>query len=261
MQSETGSVIHLILVAVILFAALSYAFTSSTRVSFSLIEDEARKAESTQALYKTSELKSGLKRLQLRGCDASEISLEGPPFDGSSTSANPNSPTNFSCHLFHIDGAALDHGKFAASCPDDGLLEGLQVGQSCGDIVFAGNHSGSRIYTTNNGIPSLSWGADFTTGVVSTSDGLGNTNALIALGGHPSAEYCRQMGSEWYLPSLQELSVLYSNRLALSLPISGTMYASSELNNLTAMILNLSNGGWTTVSKSATFPLTYCIRK
>lgn len=43
------------------------------------------------------------------------------------------------------------------------------------------------------------------------TDGFGNTTVLHALGEYPAASVCRSKGANWYLPSLAELDLIYSN--------------------------------------------------
>lgn len=63
----------------------------------------------------------------------------------------------------------------------------------------------------------------FTSGTTAPGLGMGksSTDAMIAAGAdeHPAAKYCREMGPEWYLPSRDELLLIYNYQAAL-----GTSY-------------------------------------
>ena len=103
-SSERGSAILWILIAVGLFAALNYAFTNSTRTSTSLLTDTQAESYANQIIAYGNEVKSAIKRMQLRGCSDTEISFENAVVSGYS---NPNSPSNKSCHVFDIAGGGL----------------------------------------------------------------------------------------------------------------------------------------------------------
>lgn len=107
---ENGNVLFLILIAVALFAALSYAVTSSTRTGGS-ISDDTISVSIAQIENHTAQLRSAIIRMQtVSQCDESEISFERSPFDGSDTEyVNANSPPNFSCHIFHPNGGSVPY--------------------------------------------------------------------------------------------------------------------------------------------------------
>ncbi len=103
-NKESGSAIIWILIAVSLFAALSYAISSSSQTSTSMITDEQAKAYANQIIAYGSAVKSAVKRLQLRGCKDTEISFENNVVAGY---ANPNAPSNKSCHVFDVAGGGV----------------------------------------------------------------------------------------------------------------------------------------------------------
>jgi len=106
-HSEHGNVLFLILIAVALFAALSYAVTSSNRAGSGSTERERLKLTINEMQNHVTAIRTASTRLIASGCAISEISFERSPFDGSDTDyVNPNSPANFSCHIFHPNGGS-----------------------------------------------------------------------------------------------------------------------------------------------------------
>lgn len=113
---EQGNAIIIILIAVSLFAALGYAFTQSSRTSTGFISQEEAKANANQILSYGNDLKSAIKRLNLRGCDDSEISFENNIVSGYT---NGTAPTNKSCHVFDPAGGGLTYKKMDLSGLDE----------------------------------------------------------------------------------------------------------------------------------------------
>lgn len=103
-NSQSGSAIIWILIAVGLFAALTYAVNSSNRGSTSFVSDEEARAYAGQIIQYGNEVKQAIKRLQLRGCSDTEISFDNAVVSGYS---NSNAPSNKSCHVFDIAGGGL----------------------------------------------------------------------------------------------------------------------------------------------------------
>lgn len=228
-NKQTGSAIHLILVAVALFGALSYAFTNSTRTSISFIDSAEREANATGALSRSNDVLAGLKRLKLRGCKDSEISYEGPPFNASTGSYNSSSPKDYSCHLYHIKGASIMYLDGSPGC--------VNIGDVCPDgTVFAGMtpDGGIPMFTTPSDAPgTYGWSSGFpyldittlancaTGGEAACSTGEANTHSLVSQGQSPSpapyqaANYCsglnRHGRDDWYLPAINELIVMHSS--------------------------------------------------
>ncbi len=113
MNSERGSAIIMLFIAVALFGALAYAFLKGSRSSTGLMTDEQAKTYAQMLISFSNELKSGTKRLQLRGCKENAISFANSVYKTTSDvllnadGHNPNSPTNGSCDLFKVSGAGL----------------------------------------------------------------------------------------------------------------------------------------------------------
>lgn len=95
-QSIKGNVLFFILIAVALFAALTYAVSSSFRGGGSTITDEQARVAAGQLLRSMQDVKSGYQYLwNQQGCSLDEINADNPataPYD---------------CDLFHPDGAGI----------------------------------------------------------------------------------------------------------------------------------------------------------
>lgn len=102
--NQRGSAIIWILIAIGLFAALSVAFTSTSRQSTSLLTNEQASAYANQIISYGNDIKQAVKRLQLRGCEYDKISFED--FQ-TGYSPNPNAPSDKSCHIYDNNGAGL----------------------------------------------------------------------------------------------------------------------------------------------------------
>lgn len=99
--SQSGNVLFFILVALFLFAGLSYAVTSSSRTGSQNVETEEESIERAVVHSCETQVNTAYTRLRVRGCEGYEISYELP--DGSNS--NPNAPSDKSCHIFHPYGA------------------------------------------------------------------------------------------------------------------------------------------------------------
>ncbi len=175
----------------------------------------------SQAVLNNCETAINIALLRLRGtggCDDSELNYELP--DG--TNANPQAPADGHCNVFHpLYGGATPCGAYTEPGCD---LTALPVGGSCDGVVYAGESSGKRIYTAtadhSNGITwnNASMSLDDTP-ADSTSDGKTNTSALSLFAGtdvpYLAAQLCLAQGSKWYLPSRDELLLLYANKASI----------------------------------------------
>lgn len=107
-KTEQGNVLLLILIAVFLFAALTYAVTFSSRSS-SAEGDEANSMNAADINQYAGFIENAIVRMTATGgCNENTISFEHAPYDGTDTDyVNPNSPPDFSCHIFHPAGGAV----------------------------------------------------------------------------------------------------------------------------------------------------------
>jgi hypothetical protein len=178
------------------------------------------------------------------------------------------------CAIFHPDGANIEYLYFYQSCPSGDHLKTLAIGDSCGAIVYAGDHMSQRLYTTMYDLPSQSWNNGDKlwayTNSTSMHDGMTNTDILTQIedDGAPykAAHSCRDLGPEWYLPSSSELQILYDNRHAIgNFTIDGVFpdgiyWSSTESNASNAYHFNFRNGFESTRLKLFHFSIR-CVRR
>jgi hypothetical protein len=122
-MNSKGNALFLILIAVALFAALSYAVTQSGRGGGSIDKETAMISGSTVANY-VARARSVVMRMRLTGCSETELSFEKSPFDGSDTDyVNGGAPGDFSCHFYHQSGGGVEE-------LDPNSIPGLTTGSS-----------------------------------------------------------------------------------------------------------------------------------
>lgn len=103
-NNNRGNALFLILIAVALFAALSYAVTQAGRSGSGSIDREQRRIQIAQTLQYFSQIKNATDRMQLiSGCDVTELGFYG---DG----ARPE------CGIFHVDGGNVPVSRTPYCC-------------------------------------------------------------------------------------------------------------------------------------------------
>jgi hypothetical protein len=110
-MKQQGNILFLILIAVALFAALSYAITGSSRSGGDTISKDKAKIAAAEIVQYGTQLEQAVTRLKvINGCSDTQLSFERVPFDGSDTAyLNPNAPLNFKCHVFHPAGGGVSY--------------------------------------------------------------------------------------------------------------------------------------------------------
>jgi len=104
-NSESGNIFFYILLAIALFAGLSYAVSQGNRGNTSTMTDQQAKLAANEIIEYGQTVANAVQKLKLRGCSDTEISFENDVVAGYE---NPNSPTDNSCHVFDINGGNLN---------------------------------------------------------------------------------------------------------------------------------------------------------
>lgn len=115
LKNENGNILFLILLAVVLFAALAYAVTSSMRGGGKDASDENVKAQAADILQFFTALDSAVTRLAMQ-YNIEQISFQYPykPFGSNvnnSSFANSNCTSN-ACRVFHPEGGGVEPRTF-----------------------------------------------------------------------------------------------------------------------------------------------------
>ncbi len=112
-NKESGNVLFLILIAVALFAALSYAVTSSTNSGGGNANDESNLVNSAAVTQYPASIKTAIIRMQVtNGVDDIDILFDKPPFTGL---------TQTTAAVFHPDGGKATYSDASASVMADNL--------------------------------------------------------------------------------------------------------------------------------------------
>ncbi len=136
--AQRGSALIYVLLAVALFAALSYTVSRMMRGGEN-IGRENRALLANDVIGYARSLKTTIQSLQIsNGCTDTQISFERSPFDGSDTDyTNTNAPADFSCHVFHPQGGGVGAAKPLSDITDR-------------DYVYTGTFGVSAIGSDSN---------------------------------------------------------------------------------------------------------------
>lgn len=125
-MNQSGNVLFLILIAVALFAALSYAVTSSTRTNGSSASSESAMSYASTIIQYTTSVRSAIQRMKLSNdCTDYNLNFANSIYKRNNGNAlnpaNPSSPATGRCDVFGANGggiaplalpyAALDSGN------------------------------------------------------------------------------------------------------------------------------------------------------
>lgn len=141
---QSGNVLFLILIAVVLFAALSYAVSGSSRTNSGNISDEKADLVVSQLRNYSASLKTGFDRLRIGSCSLEEISFENSTFknfNGTLASVtNSAAPPDGHCNIFDSRG-----GNVIPQIISDGIFKNAPSSCSSSTSALPG-HSLIRLY-------------------------------------------------------------------------------------------------------------------
>ena len=133
--SERGNVLFLILIAVALFAALSYAVTQSSRSGGGGTEGESNLVNSATVTQYPASVRTAIVRMIIGGVDVAQLEFN-PPSEFGSLNSN-------AFGVFHPDGGGATH----VTAPPEVMRDGAQ-----GQWIFTSDYAIENIGTTANDI-------------------------------------------------------------------------------------------------------------
>ncbi|MCB9982536.1 MAG: hypothetical protein H6861_02510 [Rhodospirillales bacterium] len=137
-QSEKGNVLFLILIAVALFAALSYAVTQSSRSGGGASDGEANLVNSAQITQYPASVRTAIVRMIIGGTDVAQLNFDPPSAFGTAVTGCDQASVSSTC-VFHPDGG----GATRVTAPPEVMGAGTQ-----GEWVFSSNYSIANIGRT-----------------------------------------------------------------------------------------------------------------
>ncbi len=219
--------------------------------------DESEKAKQTASADCTNAINMAIKRLKMRGCG----NLISYRHDG--VNNNTGAPIDGSCSVYHVNGGGVKNCVASANL-NDSCTTG-PIGSVCASdgSIYIGSLAGKRLYASPGDTSSS---LEFSSGHANTptdaNNGKSNTDTLVTGPGgftYPGAAACRGLGSDWYLPAQNELSLMSQNSIAnggplnlsaLNIDTTGTVYMTSTQDTTSYSYgqqfsgSGLSSGGW-----------------
>ncbi len=234
-RREAGNAFFIVLVAVVLFAALMFTFSRGARQGGDNLTQKQAEIAASELITTAQAYQRAVSRLQLRGCSEGQISFDqsngvimrqpGTAIDMS----NPDSPPDFSCHVFNKNGGSLSPRLL----PADQVADNDQVCAGCSHaqspyitgtrIVDLGRNSGSQ------GTELVLWLGRVTRQIcIEINEQLGITNP----GGEPPLD-------PWDCNSDPEFKGSFEN---CANPVGDTVPALAEEESF---CVDFANNGWT----------------
>jgi hypothetical protein len=138
-QTERGNVLFLILIAVALFAALSYAVTQSSRSGGGDANSETNLINSAQVTQYPSSVRTAIIRMMVsNSVDPASLEFNSPSDFSQCTGA----PTTYSGCVFHPQGGGATFARGAADVASDGTPQEW-IFNSSNEVALVGTTGGS----------------------------------------------------------------------------------------------------------------------
>lgn len=128
-NNQEGSIFFYILIAVALFAALSYAVSRNNDGSTNVFTEEQAKIAAQEIIEYGNTVATAVQKLRLRGCSDTEISFENDIVSGYT---NASSPSDKSCHVFDVNGGNINW----QAIPEERLESDHSAYNAYGQIYF-----------------------------------------------------------------------------------------------------------------------------
>lgn len=177
---QRGNALFLILIAVALFAALSYAVTQSGRGGGNTNAEKAR-LDAGQILQTVGRMQTALTRLQVtNACTETMISFETAT---STNYANSNAPTDKSCNFFDANGGGLSGISVPSSATTTGSSRSFGYSASY-RIVGVGTNNSDLIMGVSDLTPDVCAQLNSLLGIATIGNRTGNPSPGRFVGGY-----------------------------------------------------------------------------
>ncbi len=134
-NNNRGNALFLILIAVALFAALSYAITQSGRGGGNVSKETAQ-LNVSQVAQQMGSYRDAIQRMKLiNGCSDTQISFASSDW-GHTAYNNSNSPTDETCHLFSNAGGGFTVAQLPDVLGTDIIFQGTAYVENVGTTVY-----------------------------------------------------------------------------------------------------------------------------
>lgn len=234
---ERGNVLFLILIAVALFAALSYAVTSSSRTSSGTTDGESNLINSAQITQYPASVRTAVVRMLINGVTADQLEFNNQATFANLTDTNPGAAITYGFGVFHPDGGGA---SFVTAPPE--VMENQQPGV----WLFTSNYQVQNIGTTVASTNSANEVLAFLPGVQiaacrrlnqelaitggTDGDGNGVPSAGIAIGDIPVASMNQMQGA----PGAPGIGAGAPAARTIGGPFAGQAYGCFDANDATA---------------------------
>ncbi len=105
--SQSGSAFFIILIAIFMFAALSYALMQGSRTSAANLTAEQARLAAQEILSYADTVSKTVHKLRLSGCSETQINFVTP--DTAAWMTNPLAPSDKSCDVFDMAGGKVNY--------------------------------------------------------------------------------------------------------------------------------------------------------
>ncbi len=103
-KNERGNVLFLILIAVALFAALSFVIANSSRLGGGDVDNDKAKLASASIMNQVTSVRTAVSRLVIAGCDSDQLNFANI---NDAVHVNPSAPADGGCDIFGPRGGGV----------------------------------------------------------------------------------------------------------------------------------------------------------
>lgn len=106
-KNQRGSIFVMILLAIVMFSALSYAVLQGSRVGESSLTREQSKLAAQELISMADSIGAAVNKLRLTGCNETQLNFDTPQTAG--IFANAGAPADGSCDIFKTTGGKVNY--------------------------------------------------------------------------------------------------------------------------------------------------------